>query len=163
METACALFTFMVCALEKPKCPFCHSWLMAVFGRIVSLQPVWGLKMRWRWFQLRSWCCAEGCPVELFQNYPWFKAEMRDLFWADGEQNWNGFREVGQEIKVQPCGLWVKSQGSSSIQHEFCNVTQGQTLAQGILLCLLSRYEKEVYGHPQPFWSNLLLYFDMWW
>lgn len=33
---------FMVHVLEKLKCPFCHSWVMAVFCRIVSLQPVRG-------------------------------------------------------------------------------------------------------------------------
>lgn len=181
--------------------------------------------MRWRWFQLRSWCwlwdfvsyqalgdscsnkntltdlvtlpgfiirqsledlwfafkfiCvswkgrtggplppsnhAEGCPVELSWDYQWFKAEMSYLLWADGKQNWNYFREVRQETKVQACGLWVRSQASSSNQHKFCNVTQGQALAQGISLSLLSRYEKEVHGQPQPFWQKLLAYFDMWW
>lgn len=193
---------------------------MAVFCGVVSLSLSEAM-MRWRWFQLRSWCwfwdfvsrqalgdscsnkntltdlvilpgfsikqsledlwfafnficvswkcrtgvslppsnCAERCPVELYWNYQWFKAEMSDLRWADGEQNWNDFREVRQELEVQPCSLWVSSQGSSSNQHEFCNVTEVQTLAQGIL----STYEKEVHGHPQLFWQNLLSYFDMWW
>lgn len=35
---------FMVRVLEKPKCPFCHLWLMAVLCRIVTsacLRPWW--------------------------------------------------------------------------------------------------------------------------
>ena len=100
--------------------------------------------------------CAKRFPFELYCDYPSFKAELSELLWADGKQNWNGFREVVWEIKVQPRGLWVSYQASASVQHGFCNVTQGQSLALGSWLCLLSKYEKDGHGHPQPSWHNLL-------